>query len=225
MPNSPQSEAELMERCRGIAGRTLRELAQRVGWRVPEEARRAKGFTGQLLEECLGATAGSKSVPDFERLGVEMKSIPVSHTGSPLESTYVSTTTLVEHLGLTWEHSRVRKKLARVLWVPVQSRPLPLAERRVGNALLWSPSAEEESLLRNDWEEHMERIRLGMVETITGRDGVVLQIRPKAADSKALTWGIDENGHRFRTLPRGFYIRPAFTARILQQHFRLPRKG
>ena len=69
----------------------------------------------------------------------------------------------------------------------------------------------------------MERIRLGQVETITGRDGVVLQIRPKAADSKALTWGIDENGHRFRTLPRGFYLRPSFTAAILRQNFRLPR--
>ena len=75
MINSPKSEADLLERCRGIAGRTLAELASRVGWHVPAEPRRAKGFTGQLLEECLGATAGSKSVPDFERLGVEMKSI------------------------------------------------------------------------------------------------------------------------------------------------------
>lgn len=223
MIDSPKSEADLLERCRGIAGRTLAELASRVGWRVPAEPRRAKGYTGQLLEECLGATAGSKSVPDFERLGVEMKSIPVSATGSPLESTYVSTTTLVDHLGLTWDVSRVRKKLARVLWVPVQSRPIPLPHRRVGNALLWSPSADEEAVLRHDWEEHMERIRLGMVETITGRDGEVLQIRPKAADSKAQTWGIDENGHRFRTLPRGFYLRPTFTSKILRQNFRLPR--
>ena len=212
-----------MERCRAIAGRTLAELAARVGWRIPSETRRAKGFAGQLLEECLGATAKSKSVPDFERIGVEMKSIPVSATGNPVESTYVSTTTLVDHFDLCWEQSRVRKKLYRVLWVPIQARPIPLPERRIGNALLWSPTSDEEIALRNDWEEHMERIRLGQVETITGRDGVVLQIRPKAADSRALTWGIDENGHRFRTLPRGFYLRPSFTAKILRQNFRLPR--
>lgn len=223
MPKGPKTEDELLERCRGIAGRTLAELAERVGWRVPSETRRAKGFAGQLLEECLGATAKSKSVPDFERIGVEMKSIPVSPTGTPVESTYVSTTTLVDHLELSWHESRVRKKLLRVLWVPLQSRPIPLAERRVGNALLWTPSKDEESALQNDWEEHMERIRLGQVETITGRDGTVLQIRPKAADSRALTWGIDENGHRFRTLPRGFYLRPSFTAQILRQNFRLPR--
>ena len=51
----------------------------------------------------------------------------------------------------------------------------------------WAPNKEEERLLRTDWEEHMDRIALGQVESITARQGDVAQIRPKAADGSVLT--------------------------------------
>jgi len=219
----PRSEAELMSRARGLAGRTIGQLAAGLGMQVPENTRRAKGWVGQLLEHTLGATAGSKSVPDFERIGVEMKTIPINARGGPSESTYVCTAWLKELVGLTWETSRVRKKLARVLWVPVQAdKAVALVDRRVGSPLLWSPDAEEEELLRGDWEELTDLIRLGQVEEITARMGTVLQIRPKAADSRATTWGVDETGHRFKTLPRGFYLRARFTAEVLRRSFVMP---
>ena len=85
-------------------------------------------------------------------------------------------------------------KLARVLWIPVEGdRAIPLAERRVGSPLLWQPNAQEEQQLREDWEELMDMIVLG-VERITARHGAWLQIRPKAANSKALTEAIGEHG-------------------------------
>ncbi len=56
----------------------------------------------------------------------------------------------------------MRHKLKRVLWVPVEGdRAIPLAERRVGAPLLWSPSEEEDRQLRMDWEELMDLIVLG----------------------------------------------------------------
>ena len=42
----------------------------------------------------------------------------------------------------------------------------------------------------------MDMIVLGKVESITARHGQVLQIRPKAANSKALTEAIGEDGQR-----------------------------
>ncbi|NHW59580.1 DNA mismatch repair protein MutH, partial [Escherichia coli] len=89
------------------------------------------------------------------------------------------------------------------LWVPVEGeREIPLAQRRVASPLLWSPNSTEEELLRHDWEELMDMIVLGKVESITARHGQVLQIRPKAANSKALTEAIGEDGQRIMTLPR-----------------------
>jgi DNA mismatch repair protein MutH len=122
-----------------------------------------------------------------------------------------------------WEQSRVYRKLRRVLWVPVEgTRVTPVAERRIGTALLWSPTPEDEQNLRFDWEELAGMIGGGRVEDITGHLGRYLQVRPKARDSHARRRGTGSDGAMISTLPRGFYLRTAFTARILSQHFALP---
>ncbi len=98
--------------------------------------------------------------------------------------------------------------MKRVLWVPVEgNRSIPLAERRVGSPLLWSPSEEEDRQLRLDWEELMDMIVLGQVERITARHGEVLQLRPKAVNARALTEAIGARGEPILTLPRGFYLK------------------
>jgi DNA mismatch repair protein MutH len=50
----------------------------------------------------------------------------------------------------------------------------------------------------------MDMIVFGQVERITARHGEVLQLRPKAANSKALTEAIGAHGEPILTLPRGF---------------------
>lgn len=220
MKAEPKSEAELIERAQHIAGVTFEELAKEAGIPVPPDLRRDKGWVGQLLEWHLGASAGSKPQQDFEQLGIELKTIPISYTGKPLETTFVCVAPLIGVHGLTWETSHVRNKLSRVLWIPVEGeREIPLAERRVGSPLIWSPTEEEEMQLKTDWEELMEMIVIGQVEQITARHGEVLQLRPKAANSRALTEAYGASGKPIKTLPRGFYLRTQFTAKILQQNF------
>ncbi|MFM2588927.1 DNA mismatch repair endonuclease MutH [Vibrio sp. TBV020] len=220
MKSEPQSEQELLERANNIAGVSFQELADEAKINVPPDLRRDKGWVGQLLEWHLGATAGSKPTQDFEKLGIELKTIPISYTGKPLETTFVCVAPLVGVHGLTWETSHVRNKLSRVIWVPVEGeREIPLAERRVGSPLIWSPSHEEESQLKQDWEELMEMIVLGRVEQINARHGEMLQLRPKAANSRVLTEAYGASGKPIKTLPRGFYLRTQFTARILEQHY------
>jgi DNA mismatch repair protein MutH len=218
----PRDETELLARARRLAGLSLGDLARSLDEAVPADLRRHKGWVGQLIERALGATANSLAAPDFEAIGVELKTLPVDARGLPRESTYVCTVPL-ESAGEDWEHSWLRRKLARVLWLPVQAeKTIPLAERRIGSALLWSPAPDEEALLRRDWEELTERILLGELEQISARHGEVLQIRPKAADSRALRHAVGVDGERILTNPRGYYLRAAFTAAILQRHFVLP---
>ncbi|RID08381.1 DNA mismatch repair protein MutH, partial [Escherichia coli] len=54
---------------------------------------------------------------------------------------------------------------------------------------------------------------------ITARHGEYLQIRPKAANAKALTEAIGARGERILTLPRGFYLKKNFTSALLARHF------
>jgi DNA mismatch repair protein MutH len=212
----PKSQQELMERARSVAGLTLAELGARVDVTVPNEGVRGKGIAGQILEKVLGATAASRAEPDFVSLGIELKTIPLNEAGKPKESTFVASISLSSMGDTDWEHSVACKKLSKVLFVPVEAASAtPLPDRRVGRAYLWVPNAGELALLRSDWERLADMIGRGEVEAITGHLGEVLQVRPKAATGSARRRAPDEEGAVQWTLPRGFYLRPAFTGAVL----------
>ncbi|NBI12715.1 DNA mismatch repair endonuclease MutH [[Haemophilus] felis] len=212
------TESELLDRVNYIAGLTLGEIARELAIPIPPDLKRDKGWVGTLIETALGAQAGSKPEQDFAHLGIELKTIPIDSLGKPLETTFVSLAPLIQNSGVSWHSSHVRHKLSKVLWIPVQGeRAIPLAERYVGQGILWQPNAEQERRLQQDWEELMDYIVLGQVEKINARLGEVLQLRPKGANSRSLTKGIGKNGEVIETLPLGFYLRKEFTQEILQQ--------
>jgi len=212
----PVTEAELLARAHQIAGKSLRQVAQELNLQVPADQQHHKGWIGTLAENYLVATATSLAEPDFQHIGVELKTVPVGKSGKPSESTYVSTVTLSDISGRSWETSSVRKKLARVLWLPVESdNSIPLAQRRFGDALIWSPNAEQMTILQNDWEEIIEQIATGNIDQVSSSHGLYLQIRPKAAHAGSLARSYAKDGTPTSTLPRGFYLRASFTRSIL----------
>ena len=216
----PTSIQALCDRAEQLAGLTLGDLAHEADVKVPANFKREKGWTGQLLELYLGAAAGSTPQQDFPELGIELKTIPIDGNGLPLETTYVCYAPLTNVAGIQWEQSNVRNKLASVLWIPIEGdRSIPPAQRRVAMPCLWTPTSHQLNALRHDWEELMDKIALGQIESVTARHGEVLQLRPKAADGSALTDAIGQNGRMIKTRPRGFYLRKQFTAEILRQHF------
>jgi len=220
--NIPSTEHELLNRAQDLAGLTLGEVAIAAGIKIPKDLSRNKGWIGLLFEHVLGASAGSRPEPDFPHLGIELKSIPINEQAKPLETTFVSVAPLTGLVGVTWKTSYVRKKLAKVLWVPVITiQEAPISERIIGTPFLWSPSEEEENLLAQDWQELTDMIVLGEVENIHGKHGQVLQLRPKAANSKAKTQGFDRHGKPFMTLPRGFYLKINFTQTLLHKYLRI----
>jgi len=203
---------------------TMAELAAVQQASVPDGLLHAKGWAGQLLERALGATAGSKDVPDFQALGIELKTLPVNRAGWPCESTFVCTIPLRDVASTEWQDSRVYRKLRRVLWIVLQgSRDIPVGQRTIGSPLLWSPDAKENALLEQDWDELAGLIGRGSIESITGHIGQVMQVRPKARNAQARRIAFDADGVAVAQLPRGFYLRASFTGGILQRAFVMPR--
>ena len=216
----PENSTTLLARCDAIAGLTLGELAHMADVAIPENLQRHKGWPGMLIERWLGASAGSKPQQDFPELGIELKTIPIDANFMPLETTYVCYAPLLMQPGLTWETSNVRNKIQQVLWLPIEGdRRIPLAQRRVASAFYWQPSALEDAMLKQDWEELTEQILTGHVESITSRQGEVLHLRPKAASGKVLTDALGPQGERIKTRPRGFYLRKTFTQQVLYNAF------
>lgn len=213
----PETEEELAWRASKIAGWRLRELADAKGVRVPRDFRHAKGWVGQLIERVL-VTQTTGPAPDFEDLGIELKTLPIGDNGRPRETTYVCMVTLDERcMDETWETSRLFAKLRKVLWVPIQASPsIPIPDRMIGRAVLWSPDTEQEATLRRDWEQHMETIREGFVDELDATMGEALQIRPKAQNAKHKVMARGEDGAPMLTMPRGFYLRTLFTEMVLR---------
>ncbi len=215
----PLSESELVQRASTLAGKTILMLANEQGVTVPQKLLSNKGWTGELIEYHLGASAGNSPEPDFREIGIELKTLPIGTNGKPRESTYICVVSLLPDDTARWDTSLVKRKLTRVLWVPVEGDPeIPLAQRRIGSPFLWSPDQDQENILRNDWEELMEMVLTGKLEQITARYGQYLQIRPKGQNARSVQAGIDAEGNIATTLSRGFYLRTTFTSLILNQH-------
>lgn len=195
---------------------TFQQLAAYVGLTLPESISQRKGWTGKAIELALGANAGNAAAPDFLHLSIELKTIPLNHLGKPAESTFITSIPLLTIHKQTWETSSCFHKLKRILWIPVEGdRNLGFEHRRIGSPLLWSPNDMQMQILANDWQELSLMIGTGKLAEINGTQGTYLQVRPKAANAKSLCYGLDEEGNKILTLPRGFYLRSHFTAQII----------
>ena len=213
----PKHEAELMVRARALCGRTLGEIGAALGTPIGSAAgRHTKGLAGGLIERALGASAGSSAQPDFPSLGIELKTIPIDLRGRVRESTFVCTIPLQRIANEAWSDSWLRRKLGRVLWVPIEAAPsLAMAERRVGPAVLWWPDAVEEAELKVDFEELAGRIGVGAIDELTAHSGRHLQVRPKGENARARTLAPGVDGELTFAPPRGFYLRASFTTALL----------
>lgn len=214
----PASEADLLERSKGLIGRTMASIAAEHGVAVPPDLRRHKGWVGDTIERALGAGAGNKQAPDFIRLGVELKTVPLDRHGRPLEATFVTQVAPPAGLlDLCWEGCPTQHKLARLLWVGVDGdRRMPVGDRQVRRAFLWTPTHEQWALIEEDWHELTDLLRMGGAEDVDTTIGEALHCRPKSSTGDR-AWAIDAEGQRVRGTRLGFYLRKAFVAGLLTE--------
>lgn len=201
-PLPPVSREELIARCIDIAGRTVGEVAALYRVSVPHDLKLARGFIGRLLEQALGADNKARAAPDFPALQVELKSIPIDTNGRPHQATKIcQVPTMRRGHAERWEQSLLRRKLACILWIPVQSQQgEPVADHRIGNPLLRRLPPREETVLRADWEEFMDYLGTGLADHLSAELGQYLQVRAATTNGT-----------------RNFYLRTRYTERILKE--------
>ena len=210
----------LLRHARALVGVTLAEIADGLGLPAPLGNVRTKGWSGQVIERELGAESGGVPGPDFAALGLELKTVPVDGAGNPLESTAVCHIDPVAIAHEHWAESTVRRKLARVLFVALEvpGPTAPVGDRRVSAVSLWSPTAEDDRLLAQDFELFVrDYFRPGRASELTGHQGQVLQVRPKGKNAADLRSALGPDGQPVRIGRSGFYLRPAFVGRILRR--------
>jgi DNA mismatch repair protein MutH len=191
---------EVWARARALAGLPLSRLP---GFGVA----RGKGAVGDMVERALGIERSASS-PDVPT--VEVKTLPLVGLRAA-ESTWVCRATPSSLQSETWSTSRVRRKLARVLFVPIDRVAL-----RVGTAFLWSPTEDEERMLRADWEDLADLVARGLGFAVSARRGRALQLRPKAPHAGVTRAARELDGTPYRTAPQAFYLRRTFVQRVVE---------
>lgn len=214
----PLTIEELNERLQQIAGASLSDLAREAQIPLPISPLHGKGFQGELIERFLGASARGLPIPDFPNLDIELKTVPVDENYRPLESTFICYAPLNDPKARQYENSVLFHKINRVLFVfVVAPRYFSYEERYVAGYRYWTPSKEDEKLIRADFDELYEMVATGHVDDITARTGTVIQMRPKAADGRALTDCPGPDGVLIKVRPRGFYMRRSFMESLLRK--------
>ena len=212
----PDNTEELLLRAQALEGFAVGALAKELGFLVPEDNVRSKGFVGQLVERALGADPKAGELPDFPNLGVELKTIPLRQDGKPSESTFICSIHMESADREEWETSRLCRRLQQVLFLPIDSSKVaPLPQRCFGRAVIWQPCDGQLQLLRNDWEDLMGAIGSGRGGNLSAREGRLIQVRPKASDASVRTLIPGPAGVQM-SLPLGFYMRAHVTHQILQ---------
>lgn len=212
----------LLHRARRLAGVDVKDLMDADAAISP-----GKGGVGQHIERALGLSPRFDEVDDPES-GVEVKTLPVAFRGDVAtvqQGTFVTSASTDSLLAESWSTSRVRRKLSRVLFVPiveVGDRPSVDGDRApmqqlVGTAFLWSPPPDVSAQLRADWEDLSDLVARGLGFAVTARRGVYLQLRPKAPDAQYVRRArvVDDDDVLLR--PQGFYLRRIVTMQALQE--------
>lgn len=211
----------LLDRARQLTDQTVGALWDRHGQGPLPDLRRHKGLVGQLIEAALGASGGSDAQPDLPHLfapdgspGVELKTVPLQPSGRPAESTWVSRLPMRGAL-VPFAESSVARKLACVLWIPLDAGP-DVAQRRLHEPRLWQPDWTTWQHLQADYDAALELLAAGRTDELNGRLGELLQVRPKAANARSRVEGSDAEGRPTDVLQRGFYLRPGFVEQVLR---------
>ncbi|MGN0902649.1 MAG: DNA mismatch repair protein MutH [Succinivibrio sp.] len=218
---SPESFEELIENLNLITGKSVTELASMANAAVPISPLHGKGFTGELIESLLGASANNLPIPDFPNLGLELKTLPVDNDLVPLESTFFCHAPLTNIRKLTFENSALFHKVQRILFVLINAnREDDFSKRFIKGYFFYAPDHNEMATIKNDFDELYEMIRVGNVDKINARFGKIMQLRPKAANGKALTDCVGPDGSMIKTRPRGFYMRRSFTKELVERYLK-----
>jgi DNA mismatch repair protein MutH len=208
--------ADVEALCERRALELLHAARRLAGLEVTSVAGRGKGGVGQSVERALGLSPRFDEVDDPDS-GVEVKTLPVrlcDDVATVTEVTFVTTATPESLITETWLTSRARRKLRRVLFVPVVHDDNDIV--RFGAAFYWQPTPADDAVLRKDWEDLSDLVARGLGFAVTSRRGRWLHLRPKARDAahtrRAGT--VDEDGVVVR--PQGFYLRRSLTQRVLE---------
>ena len=118
--------------------------------------KRNKGFIGQTVETFFNIKNNNKPHPDLNKLGIEIKTLPLSKSFLPKENTYICNTNKNMKI-IKWKKSNIYKKINTILWIPYEGcNKIPFSEKKFLIPFIYKITKSEEKKLKQEWIEITE---------------------------------------------------------------------
>lgn len=181
------SITSIVEYARHLVGSTLREQThlQHI-----DNIHRRKGSFGNALEKYyFEYDINSSPHPDFEKVGLELKTTPVKRNRngsySAKERLVFSMIDYMTVVNEDFEHSSFLKKASKVLLITYEWQPhVDPLDYKIVLASLWGLPDRDMPQFKQDWETIVNKIRDGHAEDISSSDTMYLEACTKASNAK-----------------------------------------
>ena len=188
-----------------------------------------KSYSRLVLDNYLSTIINQNKQKQFnvnrliEENNFVMRTVPISFASlNPLESSRISSISLINLADENWEYSEVYKYLKGVLFIPflIKDRHLGQPYREFGKAFIWKASIEEIQQCKLDWLLFKKATKLGSIpnrrEKIkskkfpTEADTKFIHMRPHSTKGK---FELDKFGNQVRRM--AFMLNKGFLRNII----------
>ncbi|KXB62566.1 Sau3AI family type II restriction endonuclease [Olsenella sp. DNF00959] len=190
LPYDPKSIESIIEYAVRLEGHTLREF---IGLQSIDDPHKRRGAFGDALEkDYFNLELNSNPNPDFEEVGLELKSTPLRRNSkgklSAKERLTVGQINYMDIVNERFETSHFLKKINDVLIVSYEwEKNISPVDYVVKLVFRWRIPEEDLPQIRHDWETVVQKIRDGRAEDISCSDTIYLEAATKAANNRVTT--------------------------------------
>ena len=225
----PYDAESILRYAKRLEGRTLREV---TGVEELADPRRRRGSFGNAVEEhYFRYDINSDSHPDFDKVGLELKTTPVKRNArGELVAKERLVLTMIDYMNVVdedFEHSHLLEKASDILLITYLYEPdvSPL-DYVIEAVVRWGIPDEDLPQIRHDWETVVAKVRSGHAEDISGSDTLYLEACTKAANSSVRR---EQPFSDVPAKPRAWALKSSYMTtvqrRLIDDMRRLPRSA
>lgn len=203
---------EILKRAKEIIGLKINQI-------IPSDLYRSqklnKGEIGNIIQEYgFGIKANSLAEPDFIGESIELKIIPLTKGSNGYlrvkERTKVGLISYENLVIEKWESSHAKKKLSKILFIPVEHNYNDARNSKILDAFLYQVENEEEYLtIKDDWERTKQLVIDGKAHSLSESQNKILA--PSRAGSGGQNDWVIQPFSSEKALRRAFSLKPSYT--------------
>jgi DNA mismatch repair endonuclease MutH len=221
-------EVKILKELHKYVGKSIVELSKIFDIEIPN----GKNQVATVVKKAIGFKNVNSKIKEFEQLGIIIKTIKVRREDfMPFEAVSFATMKLKEFEREEYDESIFKEYIEKILFVPIFSDGKKLEEKYLAKSFFWSPSEDEEVLIRDEWNRYKSEVLLGGCEVTKVKNNSlrgyrevsklfkesqtkIIHMRPHGRDSNDR----DEDSQGNSIVKQCFWLNKKFLQKLIKQN-------